>query len=494
MASSLRKETNLLAKHYSVYGLSAILGRVISFLLIPVYTSYITPTEYGAMELIQVTISLIETVIGAGLNNAMHRYYFDSDDQRERNSVVSTAIVTLGSMTVVLVGVMMLFSTMFSRLVLDSSDYASYFYLAFGALGLGIIDKLNVGYFRVNKKSGIVLVIEVISLVLVLGLNVYFLVVLGWGVWGIFVATFIGVAVRFLVLTPLVLYRVGLNLSREYAKGMFKYGLPLIPSNLASYIVNASDRYFIKEYVSVGQTGIYSLSYRLSTLVNNFITQPFIQIWTPRRFEMWGKEGSEQTFCRIFTYYAFLLVFSGMMLSALSRELVMIMADESYWDAYTIIPILTLANVIFSFFYHFNVSIVIEKKTIYFAYINIANAVLNLILNFVLISRYGVWGAAIATLVCHIFRNVMALYYSNRLHKVQVEWGRLTILMAAGIGYYFVMREIDIGSPMVNLAVKTPACLLFPLVLYALGFFAADERAKIHEFIRKASARIRLSG
>ena len=485
MGSSIRKETGLLAKHYSVYGLTNMLSRLVGFLMIPVYTSYITPANYGVMELIEITISLIQTVVAFGMASGLGRFYFETDDPEKRKEVVSSAFFGLGGLVILAIGLLSLGSNLMSRLVLGSSEYTRYFYIAFATLGVGVLTDLHVNYFRIEKKSIAVSIVSLIQLIGTLGLNIYFLVSLKMGIWGIFVSNFIMAVVVFCILTPVVLRKIGVRISKHVIHELLRFGLPLIPSNIASYIVAASDRYFIRKYVSLSETGIYSLGYKFGTLITSFVTQPFNQIWGPRRLEMFGKDDWDQAYGRIFTYYTFVLFFGGLLISVLSRDIVHIMADRSYWSAAKLIPIITLAHVVFSFYYHFNVGIIIEKKTKYFAYINLMNAILNVGLNIMIIKPLGVWGAALSTLACYVFRTALCYYYSNKFHKIYVEWKRIGLMFFFGAVYYFSIGRLHIGNAIVDVCVKSLITMTYPLMLYIFRFFDPEEVKEIRTLVRK---------
>jgi len=484
LSESVRQETNLILKHSSVYGIATILSRVIGFLMIPVYTAYITPEEYGVMELIHITMSLIETVVALGVTAGLSRLYFDTEDQRERNRVVSSAFFGLGAFLVLLIGGFMTLSGTLATVVLDSIAYKRFFLIAFSSLAINILNNIFITYYRINKRSMTVLLISVGQLTVNLSLNIFFLVVLKMSVWGIFVATFITAVLTFVIFTPVVIRKVGVSVSWAITKELVAFGLPLIPSNIASYIVAASDRYFIKEYVSINDTGLYSLGYKFGTLVNAFVTQPFNQIWGPRRIEMFGKGNYEQIFTRIFTYFALMLIFVGMTISILARDIVHLMADKAYWSAYAIIPLITLAHVIFSFYYHFYVPIFYEKKTKYFAYINVMNAILNLSLNFVLIKPLGVWGAALSTLVCYIFRSGSCFYFANKLHKINVEWRRILTLFGIALAYFMLFGHIEFHSTILSAGLKVVICSTYPVLLYFAGMFSSDEKEQIRDLIK----------
>jgi O-antigen/teichoic acid export membrane protein len=265
---------------------------------------------------------------------------------------------------------------------------------------------------------------------------------------------------------------------------MVKFGLPLIPSNIGGYVVHASDRYFIKQYANLTLTGLYSLGYRFGALVNEFVASPFIQIWLPRRFEFFNRDDTEQIYARIFTYYVTVSLFVGLQISLLSKDIIKIMTTQPFWPAYKVVPIIVLSYIIFSFHYHFSVGVFMKKATKYVAYVNIANGILNIILNFALIPKYNIWGAAYATLICFIFKAILTYYYSNRFFKIHMEWRRVSLLFLTAFAVYIPVIYIDTGSPWFNLATKSILGCGYIVVLFMIRFFTQDEVARIKHIVR----------
>ena len=484
MAESVAKEAKLVARHTSIYGLANVMERAVGFVMIPVYTRFLTPADYGILELIYLTTSVISIVVGLGIESAVSRFYFDYKDERSRGLVMSTAAIGYGSVAIAVVLMLLPLSGFLAGEVLDSSNNALWFQIALITLCFNFVMPISMAFLRVRQQSTFLMVTQVLKTLLTLGLNIYFVVVLQTGVTGILLASLITAALFTVGMTAYTLSRTGLGVDFKLLIQMAKFGLPLIPSNIAAFIVQASDRYFIKAYASLSLTGIYSLGYKFGTLVHQFVTAPFIQIWIPRRFEYFEKEDTEHIYARIFTYFCIVSVMGGLIISLLSREIIMIMADRAYWSAYKVVPIVVLAYIAFSFHYHFNIGILMKKATKYIAYINVANGALNLALNFLLISRFDMWGAAIATLICFIFKAYMTYYFSNRLHKIHIEWRRVTTLFAVGFVLYFCGLLIETGSIWWNLAIKAVIGLAYPFVLYLVRMFDESEISKFKQIIR----------
>jgi O-antigen/teichoic acid export membrane protein len=484
MSKTVGSEVKVIARHSSIYGLANVLDRIVTFVMLPVYTRFLTPADYGILELVYMTTSIISLVVGLGIESAVSRFYFDFEEQEKRNRVVSTAFLGYGGMALVVTLLLLPFSGIMARNILGSAEMKSYFVVALITLGLGMIGPIAYAYFRATQRSFTLMVFQVSKTTVSLGLNIYYVVFAGMGVYGILLASLISTGAFTVVTTFFVLRRTGIRTEFKLLWQMVKFGLPLIPSSLSGYLVHASDRFFIKEYATLTLTGLYSLGYKFGALVNQFVTSPFIQIWMPRRFEYFDRDDSERIYARIFTYFVTFSLFVGLQLSVLSREIIQIATAEPYWSSYRVVPIIVLSYIIFSFHYHFNIGILMKKQTKYIAYINIVNGILNLALNFILIKKYDIWGAAYATLICFVFKAGLTYYYSNRFYKIQMEWRRLIMLFLVAFATYFLVMRIETGSVWINLPVKAVAACGFAMALYAVRFFTAEEIKRFKRIVK----------
>ena len=165
------------------------------------------------------------------------------------------------------------------------------------------------------------------------------------------------------------------------------------------------------------------------------------------------------------------------------------MADPKYWSAYAIVPLIVLANIIFNMNSHIDMGILIQKKTKYLAYIDGSNGVLILGLNFLLIWRYGIYGAAFAKLIAFIFQTCLYYYFSSRIYKIYFEFVRIGKMLGCGALLLYVCSLLDISNVYAIFAIKSVVVLCFPGALWLCGFFYQEEKAMIREYIGKLSSR-----
>ena len=264
--------------------LGTVLSRIVGFLMIPLYTRFLTPADYGIMQLLVLTADIIGMVISVGIASSMYRFYFEYEGAAEKNEVISTAILSFGTIGLVSLAGVSLFSKNLSLSLLNSEHYYFYFLISFASLWFNTILEMGYNYLRIEKKSVQFILFSLLKLVAAVALNIYFVAVMKLGVLGILLSTLIStLALNFILTLPLLMRRIRFSLQK--AREMLKYGAPMIPTNLAAFIVHASDRFFIKHFTGLADTGLYSLGYRFGSLPNEFVAAPFMQIWEVRFLE-----------------------------------------------------------------------------------------------------------------------------------------------------------------------------------------------------------------
>ncbi len=474
--ASVRKETKLLAYHTMIYGFANLLNRIIGFLMIPVYTRYFSPSDYGVLEIITITTQVIGLVASVSMAQSIGRFYFQYEDQENRNLIVSTGILAFSLFSLLILIPLLFLSERLSSLLLGTSVGRSFFLVAISTVWFSTLNEIGFFYFRILRKSVRFMILTVIKLICAIGLNIYFIVGIRTGIIGVLYSTLITSLVFSFVLILPILKKTGLHFSFSRLKEMLSFGLPLIPSSLANLVVLVSDRYFLRFLATLSDTGLYSLAYRFSSIPGYFIAYPFMQVWSTRRLEIYKMENSEKVMGKVFTYFCVFIVAAGLAVSVLSKDVIELISDPKFWPAYKTVPILVLAQVIVSFFQHFNIGLLIEKKTQYFTYIDLFNAVINLGLNYYLISWLGIIGAALATLISYSLRVLLVYIVTLPIYSIHFESLRvLKLFISAGL-IYSISTFLDTSRLWIDIGLKTMLLLVFfPLSLMILRFFSKVE-------------------
>jgi O-antigen/teichoic acid export membrane protein len=489
MAVELKRELKLLAKHSAVYSLGNFMQRIVALLLLPVYTSYLTPEDYGIKELVGLSADVIGILLAGAISGAFFRHYFKYESIEEKKQVVSTSLISVGAIGVVALIPLFLSSEFLSYRILNDAELSHYFLVSFSSLWFFSLNKIGFNYLKANQQSLKFISYSLVKMLLSIGLNIYFICYLKIGVFGILLSNLISVVVMSVIVVTPLLRQVGFGFSKVKFLEMLRFGSPLVPAQIGAFIVHLSDRFFLKEYCSMADVGLYSLGYRFGALPGTFIADPFNQIFQPRRLEIFNQEGSEEIFGKIITYFLFLMFLAGLLVSVLTRDLLIIMADSSFWSAYKITPIIALATIVFSLDYHLNVGLIMFNQTKYLAYVNLSNGLLVLALNYFLIPTYGIYGAAWATVIAFLYKSTMTYYFSSKFHKIKFEFIRIFKLIAvSGIVYSICLYNFSI-SVYLNFLLKFVFVLFsYVLLLFIFRFFTTSEIDKIFAIVRQKFA------
>ncbi|MFX0196601.1 MAG: lipopolysaccharide biosynthesis protein [Candidatus Hodarchaeota archaeon] len=472
-----------MVKHSLVYGFGNALNRFLGFLMIPVYTRYLVPSEYGILTLLSLTTEFIGILLAVKISFAMSRFYFEYDSIEDRNQIVSTAFIFFGSLG--LVGVILLsFSTDFlAEMILDSKRYSSYFLVSFCTLWFNSVNMIFFYYLRILKKSTMFILVSAFKLILNIIFNIYFLVFLKMGILGILYGNLVAACSMTTLMVLPTLVKLRFRFSKTKLIEMLRFSLPLLPGTLANFAVLVSDRYILKYFSGLADTGIYSLSCRFGVLPHQFLTVPFFQIWGIRRFELLKRSEAEELLGRIITYFFLFLTFVGLGISILAKDTLALIADEKYWTAHLYIPALILAYVIYGLFNHFVMGIMLSKRTKYLSYIDISNGAFNIFLNIIFISQYGIWGACFATLISYTLRIASIYFVSSKLHHIYFEFQRVFKILFCAAILFIICNYLSFGSNVISFVVKFFIWLTFPFLLYLVMFYSKSEISKAKDVL-----------
>lgn len=484
MKINLKYEIRSLAKHSSIFGIGNLLNRIVAFLLLPIYTRYLTPNDYGINELVGLTADIAGILLSMTISSAVMRFYFEYENVRDRNEVISTSIVAIGCIGITACTLVSLFTDMLGRHILDNAELGFFFQIAFISMTFQAVNGVCFNYLKANRKSVQYIIYNFVKLIVGVALNIYMICFLQLGVVSILLSTLITSVMIFVTLTLPVIHTTGFRVSLVKARKMAIFGFPLALSQIGAFVVHLSDRFFMKALWSVSDAGLYSLGYRFGALPGTFVSIPFNQAWKPRRYELFKKPDSEQVFGRIFTYYLLILLFCGLSVAVLTKDVLKIMADSTFWSAYQVVPIIILANIIFNLSSHVDMGLLITKKTKYFAWINGSNGVLVLFLNFVLIKSYGAYGAAFATLIAMVYKIALTYYFSRKYYKIYFEFSRVVKILVAATSIYLAALVVETNSSIINLVVKTLTIGIYPIMLYVLRFPTDREKEKMLTIIK----------
>ena len=313
-------------KKSGTYAVSFAINRGLSFLLIPLYTRYLTTTDYGILELLDLTMNFVITFAGSRLGQALFYYYFSEKDERVREKHISTSIVGSFGLGAVLFAFAFLTAGLLSRLVFGTPQYTAYFQLVAVSMALTIPQETYLCAVRAFNEPRFYTIVSVARTVIASTVNVILLTGWNMGVRSMLWSAIVSQACLFVALTWFVFRRVPLSFSWGLLRKQAEYAIPLSFSSVGEFILNYGDRYFLRQSVSLGEIGLYSLAYKIAMMLPT-VQWPFALYWSSQQVQLVSGEGGERLFARVCTYLALGLTFVAVLITLFVHPLLHVMVS-----------------------------------------------------------------------------------------------------------------------------------------------------------------------
>ncbi len=401
-----------LIKSLSVYTTTNILNSGISFFLLPIFTFYLSPKDYGILSMFNITVSLLLPVIGIAVYSAISIEYFKLE-KKEFPIYVSSSLINPIISFVILSLLFWLFSDVIHELTKIPHLWIPFVpLLAF----LQIIPKVILSIFQVMKKPfryayfnlGSALMNVSMGLILVVGLK------LNWEGRGysLFLTYFVFTCIGLFILGRLGFLTPFRN--KAFQKDALNYGVPLIPHLMGAFVIDYSDRFFIAQMIDIEAVGIYNIGYQIGFIIA-ILQASIVQAYQPFLFENL-KIGSEDKKYEIVKYSYFLmaaLLFFAILLILAAPIIFKYLIHEKFNDGLVYVFWIVLGYFFLGVYKMVVGFIFFKKKTKTLTILSILTISLNLILNYFLILNYGAIGAAYATTLSYLIVLILCFFISN---------------------------------------------------------------------------------
>lgn len=449
-----------LASDTMIYGVFTIVGRFLTFMLTPIYTNYLSMTAVGDISYIFSIIAFINIIYAFGMETAYFRF-FEKDNIKKTKTVFSTAYLTI---FIIAFSSSSLFFIFARELAPSLSSLPNAVTLVRLAAFLPFLDSLLVipmAMLRMTRHPKKFAVVRFLMIIVAVALNMIFIITLKLGVEGVFYAQIISSVFGIVLLAKDIIKNLLIKIQKQLLKEMLRFGLPTIPATLSIMIMQVANIPILKEMTTPQTVAIYAVNNRLSIPMMLFISV-FIYAWKPFYMSRYEDSDAKNLFARVLTYFSFSASIIFLTIGFFIKFIVMLpfiggtFIDSSYWSGLGIVPIVMVSYFLNGVFNNFAAGFYIVKKTDYLPLAIGTAAVLNIVLNIVLIPYLGIWGSALATLISYFLAVVIIYVFLQKVYPIKYEWKRLVILIVlAGIfyltGIYFTNDMTMVGSFIVRL-------------------------------------------
>ena len=445
------------------YAVGTAANSVALFLLIPYLVNALTPADYGAWTLFEVVILLLNMSMLAGLDVGMMRYYASADVVGQAR-LVGSALLGVVVVGAAFVGLGMVALGLGLRPGLPDPMQASLLVLCIAWAESVFAMLLNV--FRIREQAITYVAVSIGRVVLFMGGSIA-LVHVGHGLTGALMGRLVGTIVGILAAALLARRAISLRVSWPALRSSLRYGMPLLPAGLASYVLFAADRYLLGYYTTLDTVAVYSFAYKIAAILDILVTRPFATDWVPRRFKIAERADAPRQYAQVLTLYLVVALGFTLLVAAMAPAVYALVAPPLYRSGAGLVPVLLLAYLLYGLSNPLNVGIIVENRTGYMPVIGwlAAGAYAGLLVLW--IPRYGMMGAAWATVSAYAIWTGGIAWASLRLYAVPYSITQIAWALALGaVGYLGLWwADITVGSHLfVGLAVKLAWLVLVALI------------------------------
>ena len=469
-----------LATTGAAYTAASILSKLIAVALLPLYTRYLTPADYGAAEVMFAAVVSASIVVRLGTIEALLRFYYKDDEDPAR--VVAGSFAALFWVATAAALVALPFARPISEALLDRAapDLAR---ISIGGLWVLTLFEYLLTLFRLEERARAYFTTTLLSVLATIGLTVVLVVGEGEGARGLLLGSYATGAAFVLGLIAVHWRRLSLRIDRPLLRRMMRFGLPTMPAELSLYLLNFVDRIVIVRSAGLAEAGLYSLAVKFAQGVN-VLVRGFQLAWPPLAYSIRDDGEARRAYATIVTWFVAgcAFVVAGMWL--FSRWIVRALAAPEFFDSYEAIGLIATGVTLYALYMVLVVILGRTGRTELNLPATIAALLANLVLNIVLVPPLGIVGAGLALVASYLIVVALMYGFTQRLFPVPYEWRRLArvvLVTAAIVGLGELLLPTDgLGG----LGARVALWLLYPLVLFAGGFFSEEERGWLAQLRR----------
>lgn len=490
-----------LVKHSAIYSAAPVLRQLLSIAMTPFYTAWLGPAGVGIKENADLWCIALQQILGQNVLQALVRFYYDQKGERERAAVVSSCTLLVTLCAVLACGLGLLLVPWLSPLflgrggVVPSSELERVTMLTLLLVPFQLATMSGNYYLFALKRSTAYTVLQTAKLLFEIGMNVLLMGVLELGVTGFLLSMLAGEVLTSLGLCAWMLVRVGARLDPAVLRPILAYAAPLVPVGLLQLGLHQADRRLVLEFLGQEPAGVYGFGYRIASLVTTVVLGPFIVTWQPWIFGVEDQAERARLVGRVGTYAVLAIGLASLGVMACGRQAALLLAgDPAFHAAWRVVPMIAAGYVLWALYNISQTPLFLAKRTGPLVLVNLSTLVLNVVLNVALVPRWGLLGAATATLVTFAALAALGMAASRHAAGVRFELGRIgTVLAGVALGgtASYVLDSLEEADRLALLPALAAKGAVFAVLALTLWFavLGRDERGRFQAWARQRLVR-----
>lgn len=424
-----------LFSHTAIYGVGIMLNKFLSFLFIPIYTYFFSPSDLGLYNLIQSLWLFVILIYVYGMETSFIRFFIDAKEEKVKKEIYSTTILLITLTSLIFSVIIYFLSGTVSNLIgFENIDKGKYLIKVLSILlFFDTLSRFPLLLLRAELKAKTYFYLTASSLFINLIFNLLFIIVFRLNVEAILYSYILSVIFTLIAGMLITKKFFSIDFSFKKAGELVIYGNKFIYYGLFLLLVDISDRFFLKYYFDESVVGIYSANYRLGTVMSLAIAA-FRFSWTPYFLNLSENPENKKIISETFTYFIFAGLLLFLLFAFFTEPLVKLsiggysLLDPKYYGGLVIIPIILLSYLFSGLFANLNVVPFYTNKTLILFYVSLEGLIINVLLNIFLIPKFQMLGAAYSTLITYAVMFFHIYFISQKLYHIKYQWRSISIL------------------------------------------------------------------
>ncbi|MFA6979411.1 MAG: oligosaccharide flippase family protein [Ignavibacteriaceae bacterium] len=441
------KKSNLF-KSVAWYGVGNIIARSMTLILLPLYSNLISTKEFGNYSLLVSVYTIIATVYQFGMSSALNKFYTEEPDEKKKKIIFSTILNSIVVLGIILTVVTTLFSTSIVTFVFGSKNFSPLLILLIGSLFFETINFYIILLLKTKEMPKETVVYSVAGAIVNLGLNILFVFYFRWSISGIILAQLLSGIILFFISLHVIKGTYIFIVDKKILLTIVVFSLPLLAGSLFTALTNVADRFIINIFMSKDDVGIYSFVYRIALLMNVFVVS-FAMAWNPHSVKQYFRNNYSESYGKTLSHF----LAGGMLLFLFVSLFIKILFETKVFGTFILNPIYKPGLSAFPFImagYFFNgistyyaVYPYVSNKTYQLLITDFIALSLNIGLNYLLIPKLGLMGAAISTAAAFFFGALYLFFISKNKLKINYEKKEMSLIIIGGIVVYILGTFVD---------------------------------------------------
>jgi O-antigen/teichoic acid export membrane protein len=433
-----------------IYTLGNILPQVVAFILLPIYTKHMPPSEYGIVSSMLVIQMFLAILFSFALDRSILRLYWDYKSESEKKEFLGTISISIFVISILFLILSIVFSDILQKVFPDIDFYPYYFFTIITTFSVNF-SVLSKSFYRLKNNASGYFIVSLFELIISTSFILWFIVAKDEGGLGVIR----GKMICFLSLSPvyfiIIIKHIKIKFKFAMLRDSLSFSLPIIPTLIAAWIIQQSDKIFIADYLSMEDVGIFSLSKRIAGLLT-LVSGAFMLAYHPLYFEIANQDDKIDAKSKLYKYnnvFILSIIFMGFLLVFFCKEVIYLLLNEQYHESYKYVPWLTFGVLISSVSSTIiGASFQQSKKMKQDMYFGLIGAGISLITYYFLIKPFGLYGVVIGLFLASLIIFIMVHSYSKKhCFYIPFDWKTiigLTILFSSIIIFFYLIIDLQI--------------------------------------------------